>query len=110
MNDDDLEALMALEMKKLQDHFLNELPGRKASLERCWQAVQGGGPLEELRQQVHGLRGTGSTLGFVMLGEAASPLEQALKDEGEVDRTTLTSLYQNLLTELESPEIPKLLV
>ena len=110
MNDDDLEALMALEMKKLQDHFLSELPGRKAALERCWQAVQGGGPLEELRQQVHSLRGTGSTLGFVMLGEVASPLEQALKDEGEVDRTTLTSLYQNLLTELESPETPKLLV
>jgi|GEM_PF-1598545 len=108
--DEDLEALLALEMKKLQDHFLEELPGRKAALEQCWQGVVSGGPLEELRQQVHSLRGTGSTLGFVVLGEMAAPLEHALKTEGEVERPALTALYQNLLCELESPETPKLLV
>jgi len=108
--DDDLEALLALEMKKLQDHFLEELPNRKAALERCWQAALEGGPLEELRQQVHSLRGTGSTLGFVVLGEVAAPLEQALGAEGEVGRPALAALYQDLLKELESPETPKLLV
>jgi len=108
--DDDLEALLALEMKKLQDHFLSELPGREAALERCWQAVAEGGPLEELRQQVHSLRGTGSTLGFVVLGEVAAPLEHALKAEREVERPKLVELYQDLLRELESPETPKLLV
>ena len=108
--EDDLEALLAFEMKKLQDHFLEELPGRKAALERCWQGVLSGGSLEDLRQQIHSLRGTGSTLGFVVLGEVAAPLERALGTEGEVERPALTALYQNLLRELESPETPKLLV
>jgi HPt (histidine-containing phosphotransfer) domain-containing protein len=108
MNDDDLEALLALEMKKLQDHFLSEIPNRKAALEQCWSEVMAGGPLEELRQQVHSLRGTGSTLGFVRLGEIATPLEHALKEDAS--RDSLGGLYANLLEELSSPETPKSLV
>lgn len=108
MNDDDLEALLALEMKKLQDHFLSEIPHRRAALEGCWNEVMAGGPLEELRQQVHNLRGTGSTLGFVRLGEIATPLEHALKED--VERSTLVVLYKNVLEELSSPETPKSLV
>jgi HPt (histidine-containing phosphotransfer) domain-containing protein len=70
-------------LDRLRATFTAELPARLTEADRLLAALQNGDgdAAEALRMIVHRLHGTGGTMGFAALSEAAAALE-ALLDDG----------------------------
>jgi HPt (histidine-containing phosphotransfer) domain-containing protein len=70
------------QLDRLRAKFAAELPQRLAEAESLLAALQAGdaGALARLRLVVHRLHGTGGTMGFTALSQAAATLELRLED------------------------------
>ena len=74
-NDPDLRDLIQL--------FVDEMPYRAALFEELFRT----GDFEELRRAVHQLKGAAGSYGFAPITEAASTLEQCLRQEAPYEQT-----------------------
>ena len=78
-------------LKKLQQKYISQLPGKLNALNRVWQkAIQDRdiSVLSELRQLVHNLAGSAGTFGFAAVSVEARNLEELLRNVADV--TVLT--------------------
>ncbi len=64
------------EMRELVELFISELPERMESLRAAWTD----GRLDALQRMAHQLRGSSGGYGFPSIGEAASRVEDALRN------------------------------
>jgi diguanylate cyclase (GGDEF)-like protein len=89
------EAAAETELRTLLDAYAARIPEKLAQIELAWAAVCGltlGDHLARLHRLVHGLHGSGATMGYAQLSAAAGTLERYLAPLGSA--VALTTAQQ----------------